>query len=57
MNKIFDKDVAYFTMRLHPDVKARLSEHAQEIGLSFAAYVRMILTERAKLVAKGKLSK
>ena len=50
-----DKEVEAFTLRLPPEVKARLKQQAKEIGLSFTGYVRMLLTERANLVAKGKL--
>jgi predicted HicB family RNase H-like nuclease len=38
-----------FILRLSPELRARLEEQATEKGLTLTAYIRMILTEKARL--------
>ena len=44
-----------FAMRISPELLAMLRRHAAVSGLTLSSYIKMILTERARLVKSGKM--
>lgn len=51
--RYFSTEEARFILTLPIELKARLQEQAREKGLTLTAYIRMILTEQTRLIAKG----